>query len=71
MPVPPGKEWGILLHHQNLTCMINKYNSSEKATVCAGNNCVTVYGAAAQIITGVILFVVLLWALNQMAKLIG
>lgn len=35
---------------------INKYKQNEKATVCSGNNCVTVYGGTAKQINAIVVF---------------
>jgi len=45
---------------------VSKYNN--KATVCAGKNCVTVYGEAAKIITAVTLITVIIVAAAYIAK---
>ncbi|HMT75758.1 MAG TPA: hypothetical protein PKA77_16915 [Chitinophagaceae bacterium] len=46
---------------------LKKY-SNDKATVCAGKNCVTVYGEAARIITAVALTAVIIIAAAYVAK---
>ncbi|MGE0569452.1 MAG: hypothetical protein AB7O73_16045 [Bacteroidia bacterium] len=48
---------------------IKKYNS-EKATVCANKNCVTVYGDTAKLINGIALVVSLFALASVMAKAI-
>ena len=46
---------------------LKKYNT-DKATVCAKNTCVTVYGEAARIITVVTVSVALIFAISYVAK---
>lgn len=45
-----------------------KYNQNEKATVCAQNNCVTVYGDTARIVNGIAVTAAALIALALLAK---
>jgi hypothetical protein len=47
---------------------VSKYYYNDKATVCAGNNCVTVYGEAARFITAVTLTAVTIAAIAYIAK---
>ncbi len=46
---------------------IKKYNN-DKATVCAGKNCITVYGEAARIISAVTVTAVIIVAAAYAAK---
>lgn len=45
---------------------IYKYN--ERTTVCANNNCVTVYGEAAKLINNIAVFAALIVAIAYVAK---
>jgi len=50
--------------------MIKIYKSSknEKATVCANNNCITVFGDTARIVNGIVITTVSLIALSLLVK---
>lgn len=43
---------------------------SEKATVCAKNSCVTVYGEAARIVNAIVIITVALIAITLIAKVL-
>lgn len=49
---------------------IRKYNQEAKATVCLSNNCVTVYGEAAQFIRGVAIAAAIISAVVLIEKAI-
>lgn len=48
--------------------MIQKYKKEDEAKVCAGNNCVTVKGDAARIISAIAVLVVLVVGISVIAK---
>ncbi|XVJ66838.1 MAG: hypothetical protein HEQ40_11990 [Lacibacter sp.] len=48
--------------------MKNLYNTNEKATVCAEDTCVTVYGDTAKLIQAVVLCTVLVVSVAYIAK---
>ena len=47
---------------------ITQYSGNNKATVCAGNNCVTVYGDAARTIQQIALIAAVVVAVVAIAK---
>ncbi len=65
--IPPGKSEGIFLSDK-LIDMKNLYNTNEKATVCAEDTCVTVYGDTAKLIQAVVLCTVLVVSVAYIAK---
>ena len=69
--IPAECEVAGLLFNQIIYSYMNnkiiKYND-DKATVCASNNCVTVYGDTARIINGMALIAVFLILLSLMSK---
>lgn len=50
---------------------IQKYASEEKATVCSGNNCVTIYGDAAKVVSALVSAAVLMILVALVAKAIS
>jgi len=48
--------------------MANVYKSKSKATVCNGNNCVTVYGEAAKIVEGIVVSTITILAIALLFK---
>ncbi len=46
------------------------YKANDQAKVCAGNNCVTVYGGAARLITGIAVTVVAISAIAAVVKML-
>lgn len=46
------------------------YKVNDQAKVCAGSNCVTVYGGAARLITGIAVTVVVVSAISAIAKML-
>jgi hypothetical protein len=49
---------------------IYKSNKNDKATLCVKNTCATVYGDAAKIVTGIVVFTVAIAAISTIAKAI-
>ena len=47
---------------------INRYSNNNKATVCTGNTCVTVYGDVARTIQQIALLVAIMVAVATIAK---
>jgi hypothetical protein len=47
---------------------LTKYPFREQATLCSKNNCVTVYGGAAQFVNAIVVTVVVISAIGLIAK---
>ncbi len=45
-----------------------KYNQNNKATVCAGNNCVTVYGDTAKVVNAIAIAAATIAAVAMLVK---
>ncbi len=48
---------------------VSKYNNN-KATVCAGKACVTVYGRTAEFVNTLVVFAIAIFAIFYVAKLL-
>lgn len=64
---PPGKSEVIPNPKFTVMNYVSKYNSN-KATVCADRNCITVYGEVAKLINSLAILVALIVAIAYVAK---